>query len=274
MYFFYVLIIFMFSVKKYSPDYSKLVNHGNFGDIYSSIEDKNILIKLINKTDCSGEINRKIINKTKKHKNIMKIFGFENGVFGSFNIIYLEHIHGIILSQYIDNYEINEKFIYNTIFQLINALHYLHKNKITHRDIKLNNIIYQTHNKQIKIIDFGLAYYGLPCKGMVGTSGYLAPEIINNPDSYGHKSDIWSAGCILYYLVTYTFPFYSAHKRELYIQQIKDKISIKYNNNIWKNYLFFKFLCSNMIVYDENKRYSSKECLHYINNIFCNYELD
>ena len=144
--------------------------------------------------------------------------------------------------------------------QSLSALKYLHKNKITHRDIKLDNIIINPLTHEIKIIDFGLSCYGYPCKNIVGTSGFFAPEMIYSQNNYDSKCDIWSLGCILYYIVCDYYPFYLNHDRNAYIQQLKDEVKIIYHKSKWDNILLYK-LCNNMLIYNYTKRYSAKNCL-------------
>ena len=55
-------------------------------------------------------------------------------------------------------------------------MHYLHKNGIMHRDIKLENIM-QDSKGTLKLIDFGLATYDDQRLTKCGTPGYIAPEV-------------------------------------------------------------------------------------------------
>lgn len=87
---------------------------------------------------------------------------------------------------------------------MINALKYLHANKIIHRDLKLGNI-FIGHNMTLKIGDFGLAtkieYDGERKKTICGTPNYIAPEILDGKDGHSYEVDIWSLGVIIYTLL-------------------------------------------------------------------------
>lgn len=78
-----------------------------------------------------------------------------------------------------------------------------------HRDIKPGNILFDAENN-IKLGDFGLARIMNPesfcAKTYVGTPYYMSPEQVNE-QPYDEKSDIWSAGCLLFELASLKPPF-------------------------------------------------------------------
>jgi len=87
-----------------------------------------------------------------------------------------------------------------------------HKPPIVHKDLKPQNIMMEDRvSSSIKIIDFGLAELFKPGESFVGEFGgtllYMAPEVFQKHISV--KADIWSAGVILYNLVTGDHPFSS-----------------------------------------------------------------
>lgn len=88
--------------------------------------------------------------------------------------------------------------------QLLEGLHYCHKNGILHRDIKGSNLLISNRG-QLKLADFGLAR---PYSEQVGnytnrviTLWYRPPELLFGAVQYGPSIDIWSAGCILAELI-------------------------------------------------------------------------
>jgi serine/threonine protein kinase len=94
--------------------------------------------------------------------------------------------------------------------EIIKGITSCHENKICHRDLKLENILIDREDKQIKVIDFGLSDKVDPVKGIegyLGTVEYLAPEVAIKSGSYNEKCDMWSLGVIMYALFTKKFPF-------------------------------------------------------------------
>ena len=93
--------------------------------------------------------------------------------------------------------------------QIIEGLMYLHENNISHRDIKLENIIIKDKS-EIKIIDFGFSACH-PKDQLLnffcGTPNYMPPEIILKKDYIGEFADIWSIGILLYTILCGSFPF-------------------------------------------------------------------
>lgn len=85
------------------------------------------------------------------------------------------------------------------ICQLFEALGSVHAANILHRDIKIDNLMIDTENDTLKIIDFGLAFLDPP-KVMryeedAYTVGYRAPELLLNAKTYDtEKAEVWAAG--------------------------------------------------------------------------------
>ncbi|XP_067915809.1 serine/threonine-protein kinase 33-like isoform X2 [Heterodontus francisci] len=121
------------------------------------------------------------------------------------------------------------------ISSLASAIFYLHKNDITHRDLKLENILVKSNDNaddkelklNIKVTDFGLSVLkdgaGVGSESMLqdtcGTPLYMAPEIINNYD-YSQQCDLWSIGIIMYILLCGQAPFTATTSEKLY-EEIK-----------------------------------------------------
>lgn len=176
--------------------------------------------------------------KNLRHKNIIQFFeSFESK---DYILIIMEYIScGDLLSYVRRRTRIPEtiaKFIFK---QIIEGIQYIHSKNIIHRDIKLDNILIDLNNT-IKICDFGVSKQirtGEIISDQCGTPAYIAPEILRNNGYEGYGVDIWSAGVVLYTMLTGTVPF-KAHKiEELHKLILKGKyMSIsEFNNNLDNN---------------------------------------
>merc|ERR1712025_354704 len=100
--------------------------------------------------------------------------------------------------------------------QISHAIAHLHKRKVCHRDLKLENILMmdKSTSSLLKITDFGLSKHFNSIdvlETFVGTPVYTAPEVISLSGklshSYTEKADCWSLGVVLYMLLSGTQPF-------------------------------------------------------------------
>lgn len=105
-----------------------------------------------------------------------------------------------------------------TLFRkILGAIAYLHSRGVCHRDLKPENFMFESD--ELKLIDFGLAAKMetpdtiAEMHSQVGTAFYVAPEVLKGP--YTFKCDIWSAGIMLYLMLTGTAPIPGKHSEEL-----------------------------------------------------------
>ncbi|MFB3814688.1 MAG: protein kinase [Terriglobales bacterium] len=98
----------------------------------------------------------------------------------------------------------------DVIIQTLRALEYAHQHKIVHRDVKPGNVMVMP-NGNCKLVDFGIARGGdatLTHTGqIIGSMSYMSPEQLNGRSDIDGRTDIWSAGVMLYELLTYHLPF-------------------------------------------------------------------
>jgi MAP/microtubule affinity-regulating kinase len=94
----------------------------------------------------------------------------------------------------------------------------LHSKQVTHRDIKLENIIIDKKGV-IKLIDFGFCCstaQDVLLKIFCGTPSYMSPEIVNKREYLGAPTDIWASGVLLYAMLCGQFPFKGVSDKDLF----------------------------------------------------------
>ncbi len=118
----------------------------------------------------------------------------------------MECIEGVTLEKHIRlNGRLSEENAVSILVKVLDALQYAHKEGVVHRDIKPSNIMIRNDGR-ICLLDFGIAK-DLSRKGLtvgelsIGTSGYMSPEQAEGL-TINHLSDIYSLGCVLYYMLT------------------------------------------------------------------------
>jgi len=227
----------MYNIGNYKI-YRKAIGKGSFSKIYRGINDNHddIAVKIIKKK----KINEKLVSreitllKTVAHINIVKLID----VFVSENKYYLilEYCHNGDLKQFVKNKCLDEADILNFMTQIKNGLEYLHKNNITHRDLKPQNILV-TENNILKISDFGFAKFHTEnlSQTMCGSPLYMAPEILTYKN-YTDLADLWSVGVIMYELFFNKTPVNGKNIYDL-VRNIKKYNFSVINNNISKQAL-------------------------------------
>ena len=165
-------------------------------------EAEEILARFKREAQAAGRLN---------HPNIVSIYeyGEDNGT----AFIAMEFVEGRELKDYFDG---SERFpmaeIVRIMGQLLEALDFSHKNGVVHRDIKPANIIL-LKDGTVKVADFGIARVessNLTQAGSVlGTPSYMSPEQFMGQTVDG-RSDLFSAGVILYQFLTGEKPFTGA----------------------------------------------------------------
>lgn len=114
--------------------------------------------------------------------------------------------------------------------KLLEALNYLHCKGVVHRDLKPENIILTSDENDIefKIIDFGLSACNTSTRlfDRCGSPGYVAPEVLGK-QPYDSKVDIFSAGVVLYIMLSGRPPFVGDNSREVLEKNFECHIDFK-----------------------------------------------
>jgi len=145
------------------------------------------------------------------HENICSIVDFgQDETFGLFMV--MELLDGqTVHSKLKQSGKLSPKVACDIMFQVADAVRFIHSRAILHGDIKSENIFLvrtTVQRRHIKLLDFGLARPDLGrLDGIDGTPEYLAPERIDgNPAS--QASDIYALGIVFFELLTGHLPFH------------------------------------------------------------------
>ncbi|MEQ8188319.1 MAG: bifunctional serine/threonine-protein kinase/formylglycine-generating enzyme family protein [Candidatus Eremiobacterota bacterium] len=132
---------------------------------------------------------------------------------------------------------LNEDKVIEYTKQLLDVLIYLHSQNppVVYRDLKPSNIMVQTSDGRIILIDFGIARTvrpgSLTQKTGIGTEGYIAPEqYTGKPEP---ASDIYSLGATIHHLVTGQKPLIPFNFRP--VKELKPGITEEFHNIIMKS---------------------------------------
>ena len=211
---------------------------GKFGQVYLAREKSSgyiVALKVMLKADLQAnnaetQLRREIeIQSRLRHSNILRLYGY----FHDSKYVYL-------ILEYAPNGEIykilrtkgsfDEQKAAQYIFQLANALKYLHSRQVIHRDIKPENLLIGL-KEELKIADFGWSIHTQNRRRtLCGTIDYLSPEMVEGRN-HDEKVDLWSLGVLCYELLVGSPPFEDENNRETYRKivnvelQYPDKIS-------------------------------------------------
>jgi serine/threonine-protein kinase len=178
---------------------------------------RTLAVKLVDKTRLDPSIAQDALRRFRReaqaaarltHANIVQVY--EYGEENDFAWIAMEYVPGKPLTAYLEEGLRTEvQRVRDIVGQLLEALAYSHAQGVVHRDIKPGNLLV-TPEGQIKVTDFGIARIeasNLTQRGdMLGTPSYMSPEQYMGEATDG-RSDIFSAGVILYELLTGERPF-------------------------------------------------------------------
>ena len=247
------------------------IGKGATGTVWLSVDErKNELLAIktipnefLKKDDGTIRLKRELANLHKlKHKNIIQIKGYEATKNNTY--IALEYCNGGNLQQYQKFYQqktkttLNEFYIQKLMKQITNGLEYMHKNKIIHRDIKLENILLNfdkypnialkgklppkvkyenislSDSFTVKIADLGFSKdieHSDVNATILGTPMNMSPDIIKNyvsteTKSYNTSVDLWSLGAITYELLTGKQAFTGKEYEAVFKQIMEGKYSL------------------------------------------------
>eukprot|EP00884_Botryococcus_braunii_P002869 jgi/Botrbrau1/12583/Bobra.0169s0113.2 len=152
---------------------------------------------------------------------------------------------------------------------ILQVLAYCHSQGIVHRDVKPENYLIQGRKQRpnrdtLRAVDFGSAAFikpGEKVTGLVGSSYYMAPEVLAGK-AYGMEVDVWSAGVILYVLLSGMPPFWGNTDQEIFASIRSTRLDL--NTTPWPHISkAAKDLVSRMLARDPASRITTEEALRH-----------
>ncbi|KAK3262632.1 hypothetical protein CYMTET_28523 [Cymbomonas tetramitiformis] len=223
----------------------ELVGEGSFGKVYKARRKQSgqiVAIKFILK---HGKSEKDIHNlrqeieilRSLEHPNIIQMLdAFETRT--EFCVV-TEYAQGELFEILEDDKSLPESTVQHIAKQLVAALHYLHSNRIIHRDMKPQNILICS-GCVVKLCDFGfarvLSQNTMVLTSIKGTPLYMAPELVQEK-AYNHTVDLWSLGVILYELYVGQPPFYTNSIYKLITHIVNDPV--KFPSGITEDFRTF-----------------------------------
>ena len=191
--------------------------------------------------------------------NIVSVY--DVGHSGETEYIVMELIDGITLKQYMEKRgQLNWREALHFITQIMKALSHAHSRGIIHRDIKPQNIMV-LRDGSVKVADFGIACLANSANTLtqeaLGSVHYMSPEQARG-DRTDARSDIYSAGVVLYEMLTGRLPFEGDNAVSVAIQHLSSvPLSPREINPDVPEAL--ELICMKAMASDLEKRYASAD---------------
>lgn len=199
----------------------ELIGGGGMGAVFRARDeqlDRTVAIKVIPFVGDDPDLQRRFRNEAQSaakldHPRIARVF--DVGSHGEWHYIVFEYIEGTNIRDFVNKNGVLsvDEAVFNTS-QLAGALQHAADRGIVHRDIKPSNVLIGDQGK-IKLVDMGLARSDnldlsedMTASGVtLGTFDYISPEQAHDPRQADLRSDIYSLGCTLYFMLTGVPPY-------------------------------------------------------------------
>nr|POF05492.1 calcium-dependent protein kinase 1 [Quercus suber] len=240
-----------------------LVTHKDTGEKFAC---KSIATrKLINRDDIE-DVKREvqIMHHLTGHRNIVELKGaYEDR--HSVNLVMELCAGGELFDRIIAKGHYSERAAAGLCRQIVTVVHNCHSMGVMHRDLKPENflLLSKDEDSPLKATDFGLSVFFKPgnvFKDLVGSAYYVAPEVLRR--NYGAEADIWSAGVILYILLSGVPPFWGENEQGIFDAILRGHID--FSSDPWPSISSSaKDLVKKMLRADPKERLSAVEVLHH-----------
>ena len=195
------------------------------------------------------------------HPNIVSVYDVSKG--GDIEYIVMELIDGITLKQYMEKRgQLNWRESLHFITQIMRGLSHAHSRGIVYRDIKPQNVMV-LRDGSVKVADFGIACLENAAQTLtqeaLGSVHYISPEQARG-DRTDARSDIYSAGVVLYEMLTGRLPFEGDSAVSVAIQHLSSVplAPREVNPDIPEQ---LELICMKAMAPDLEKRYPSADAM-------------
>ncbi|KAG4908496.1 hypothetical protein AAZX31_20G208700 [Glycine max] len=261
----------MWSALKRNYEVSEEIGRGRFGTIFRCfhpLSNQPYACKLIDKSLLLDSTDRHCLQNEPKfmsllspHPNILQIFHvFEDDHYLS---IVMDLCQPHTLFDRMLHAPFSESQAASLLKNLLEAVAHCHRLGVAHRDIKPDNILFDSADN-LKLADFGSAEWfgdGRSMSGVVGTPYYVAPEVLLGRE-YDEKVDVWSCGVILYIMLAGIPPFYGDSAAEIFEAVVR--ANLRFPSRIFRTVSpAAKDLLRKMISRDSSRRFSAEQALRH-----------
>ncbi|KAF3442786.1 hypothetical protein FNV43_RR16703 [Rhamnella rubrinervis] len=196
------------------------------------------------------------------HPNVIQIVGaFEDAV--AVHVVMELCAGGELFDRIIQRGHYSERKAAELARIIVGVVEACHSLGVMHRDLKPENFLFVSHDEEapLKTIDFGLSVFFRPGEtftDVVGSPYYVAPEVLRK--HYGPECDVWSAGVIIYILLSGVPPFWDETEQGIFEQVLKGDLD--FVSEPWPSISDgAKDLVRRMLVRDPKKRMTAHEVL-------------
>ena len=195
------------------------------------------------------------------HANIVSVYDVSTNPDREY--IVMELIDGITLKQYMERRgRMDWRESLHFITQIMRGLSHAHSRGIIHRDIKPQNIMV-LRDGSVKVADFGIACLANQGQTLtqeaLGSVHYISPEQARG-DRIDARSDIYSAGVVLYEMLTGRLPFEGDSAVSVAIQHLSS-VPLAPRDIDPSIPEPLELICMNAMNSDPNKRYASADAM-------------
>lgn len=207
-------------------NFGRPLGKGKFGSVYLAREKRSVhqaivAIKILfksqlQKAGVEHQFRRELeIQSHLKHPNILRMYGWFHDETRIYLILEFA-TQGELYKKLKKAGRLDDRQTATYMFQIADALHYLHNKQVIHRDIKPENLLLGTFG-EIKLADFGWSVHApsLRRQTLCGTLDYLPPEMVENK-KHDEKVDHWCIGILCYELLVGCPPFESQTSKDTY----------------------------------------------------------